>query len=386
MSMIGVAFTTAALIIVLSVFNGLEDLLQTLNNSFDPQIKIQATTGKSFEVTPALLQKIESVNGVGIVTEVIEDYAYARYRDANQVIRLKGVGDNFISQHRIPKENIVEGTLALKKNGVSYAVLGRGVQYTLSVAIDEQLFPLQIYYIKNLKSSSIDPSNLYSKMNIMPGGVFSIVQNFDDSYVLVPLDFAKELLNYGNRRTSLEVKVAGNENTFTVEQRLQSVLGKSFNVLNHQEQHQDLYRLLKMERLFAFFALTLLLMIGSINIFFSLMMLALDKKKDIIVLSSMGAGVSLIRNIFLAEGALIAGLGAFFGLILGGILCGLQLRYGLISMGMESAVTPGYPIKVKPLDFGWVLLVVFSVSWLISIRPARLAANLTTSSNELLGK
>jgi lipoprotein-releasing system permease protein len=167
--------------------------------------------------------------------------------------------------------------------------------------------------------------------------------------------------------------------------RLQTLLGNDYNVLNPEEQHRDLYRLLKMEKLFAFFALTLLLVIGSINIFFSLMMLALDKKKDITVLSSMGASRRLIRNVFLAEGSLIAALGAISGLCIGGLLCWLQMNFGLISMGMESAVQQGYPIKVAPLDFVVILLVVSVITWLISIRPATLASNFA-SNNELLGK
>lgn len=370
----GVAFITAALIIVLSVFNGLEDLLRTLNNSFDPQIKIQSGTRKSFEISDGLIKKIEKVKGVEVVTEVIEDYALVRYRDANQVITLKGVSENFLKQKRIPPEAIVEGELKLKEKNTNYAVIGRGVQYTLSIAINEPLYPLQVYYIRNLKSVGLDPSKLYSQKNIAPGGVFSIVQNFDENYVIVPLEFAQELLTYGNKRTSLEIKVASEANIYAVERALQEVLGEEFIVLNHEEQHQDLYKLLKMEKLFTFLALTLLLIIGSINIFFSLMMLALDKKKDISILSAMGADGNQIRNIFMAEGALIAFLGTFIGLALGGIFCFLQLKFGIISMGMETSITQGYPIQVKIVDFVLALLVVSLVTLLISAYPAKLAS------------
>lgn len=381
----GVAFTTAALVIVLSVFNGLESLLQTLNNSFDPEIKIQASKGKSFKVSDAFLEKIRSVEGVEVITEVIEDYAYVRYRDANQIVMLKGVSDNFIEQNRIPKENIVEGSLRLRQGEISYAILGRGVQYALSVAVNDPMYLLQVYYIKNVKVSGMDPSSYYSKQNIVPGGVFSIVQNFDENYIIVPLEFTKDLLNYGDKRTSLEIKTSKGYNVYSVEEKIQNVLGTSFSVLNHKEQHRDLYRLLKMEKLFAFLALTLLLIIGSINIFFTLMMLALDKKKDITILTSMGADKNLIRNIFLSEGILIASLGAVLGLIMGGILCWLQMTYGIISMGMETSVTQGYPIKVKALDFGLTLMVVGVITILISIRPAQLASRLSTD-NELLNK
>jgi lipoprotein-releasing system permease protein len=375
----GVAFVTAALIIVLSVFNGLEDLLQSLNNSFDPEIKIQATTGKSFPTDAALINKIKNVNGVDIVTEVIEDYAYVRYRDANQIITLKGVSDNFLQQKRIPAEAMVEGKLILKQKGIHYAIVGRGVQFRLSIAVNEPLYPLQIFYIQNVKSVGLDPSKLYSKKTITVGGSFSIVQNFDENYVLVPLDFAQDLLNYGNRRTSLEIKTKAGFSTFKVEDDLQKVLGENFNVMNHQEQHKDLYKLLRMEKLFTFLALTLLLLVGSINIFFSLMMLALDKKKDISILSAMGADGKQIGKIFMTEGALIAFSGAAVGLILGGTFCFLQLKYGIISMGMETSITQGYPIKVKALDFISTMSVVSVVTLLISAYPAKIASGFATA-------
>lgn len=380
LSLVGVAFCAAALIIVLSIFNGLDDLLRSLNNSFDPEIKIEATQGKSFEIDEALITKIESIEGVAVVTEVIEDYAYARYREANQVITLKGVSDNFLDQHRIDNK-IVAGELKLRQGDINYAIVGRGVQYTLSIAVGEDLYPLQIYYINSVASGSLDPSRMYSRKNILPGAAFSIVQNFDENYVLVPLSFAQELLNYGNKRTSLEIKTNPRADIFAVQKRIQGAIGNDYAVLNHEEQHKDLYRLLKMEKLFTFLALSLLLGISSINIFFSLMMLALDKKKDISVLSAMGASEGLIRRIFVMEGAIIAFGGALLGLVLGGIFCWLQLNYGIISMGMETSVTEGYPIKVIPTDFISTLFVVSIITFLISWRPAILASRSVSVRN-----
>jgi lipoprotein-releasing system permease protein len=375
----GIAFSTAALIIVLSVFNGLEDLLRSLNNAFDPEIKIEATKGKSFMTTPALLNKIKSVKGVAVVTEVIEDYAYLRYRDQNQVVIIKGVSDNFLEQNRIPEEDVVEGDLKLKDGPINYAIVGRGIQYALSIATSDPLYPLQVYYIKNVNAVGMDPSRMYSKENIMPGGVFSIVQNFDDNYVIVPLRFARQLFNYGDKRTSLEIKTSAGADVFQVENAIQRAVGSEFNVLNHEEQHQDLYKLLKMEKLFTFLALSLLLVIGSINIFFSLMMLALDKKKDISVLKAMGAADGQVRNVFLAEGILIAFAGAFVGLALGMGFYLLQQRYGLISMGMETSITQGYPVKVKGMDFLLTLGVVFIITVLISIHPAKMASKIAAT-------
>lgn len=380
LSICGIAFSTGALIIVLSVFNGLEDLLRSLNNSFDPEIKIEANLGKSFESSPALVARIKSIEGVEVVTEVIEDYAYLRYRDQNQVVMIKGVSDNFLEQNRIPEESIVEGQLKLKEGPINYAIIGIGIKYALSIAVNDPLYPLQVYYIKNVSSVGLDPSRLYSRQNIVPGGVFSIVQTFDENYIIVPLRFTQELFDYGNKRTSFEIKTTTGVDVFKVEKRIQEGLGEDFNVLNHEEQHQDLYKLLKMEKLFTFLALSLLLLIGSINIFFSLMMLALDKKKDISILKSMGAHESQVRNIFLAEGALIAFAGAILGLALGLVFYFLQQKYGIISMGMETSITQGYPVKIKGLDFLLTMLVISFITILISIYPARMASRIAAAS------
>ena len=152
-------------------------------------------------------------------------------------------------------------------------------------------------------------------------------------------------------------------------------------LLNHEEQHRDLYRLLKMEKLFTFLALSVLLGISAINIFFSLMMLALDKKKDISILSALGANGARIKRIFIVEGAMIALGGATLGILLGGIFCLLQQQYGLISMGMETSVTAGYPVKMKLVDFVGTLAVVSVLTFLISWRPAVLAARSVSVHN-----
>ena len=380
-SVIAVAIISAAIIIVLSIFNGLGDLLHSINNSFDPEIKIVASKGKTFRVNDELLRKIESIQGVKVVTEVIEDFAIARYNGANQVVTIKGVGDNFMNQDRIPKESIVEGELLLKKNGVSRALVGYGVKSTLSIALDQDFYPLQLYYVKNERGSSTDPSKLYNQKNIYPGGVFSIIQNFDEGYVIVPLAFAAELLNYSDKRTSLEIKTDGQHESTDIEENIQEVLGNGFNVLNGEEQHEDLYRVLKLEKLFASIAAVLLLIIGSINIYFSLMMLALDKKRDITILASLGADSQLLRRVFITEGLLIAAIGTISGLLFGALVVVLQQNFNLVSMGMDSAVVDGYPVKMVLTDFAYVFVVMTIVTILISSRPATVASRFASVQN-----
>lgn len=376
-SVLVVAIITAALIIVLSVFNGLEELLRSLNNSFDPPLKIEAVAGKSFEVTDELRERIQSVNGVEMVTEVVEDFAYVRYRDANQLVTLKGVSENFVDQRRIDT-SIVLGEVALRSGGVPLALVGMGIRNTLSIDLDDKLHALHVYYIKNTEGATIDPSRLYTQRSIYPGAVFSIIQNLDDNYIIVPLSFAVDLLDYGNKRTSLEINVVNEKATDRVQAELQRVLSDDFSVLNREQQHKDLYKLLRMEKMFAFLAFALLLCIGSINIFFTLMMLALDKKRDVSILSAMGAPLRMIRNVFLLEGAFIAILGTVLGIVIGGSLCLLQRNFGLVSMGMESAVMEGYPVKIVAQDILYVVGAMFVITFLISYRPATLAARFSS--------
>jgi lipoprotein-releasing system permease protein len=380
-SVVAVALISAAIIIVLSIFNGLGDLLHAVNNSFDPEIKIVATKGKSFAVNDDLLKRIKSVAGVQVITEVVEDIAYARYNNADQVVTVKGVSDNFIGQNRIPKSSIVEGELALKRGNVPRALIGYGVKSTLSIAMDQDFYPLQLFYVKAVKSGSTDISKLYTQKNIFPGGVFMIVQNFDENYVIVPLSFAQDLFNYKDRRTSLEIKLDPAADVTTAESELQRLLGAGFDIQNSEEQHQDVYRVIKLEKLFASIAAILLLIIGSINIYFSLMMLALDKKRDITLLSALGADGTLLKKIFLTEGMLIASIGTFTGLAAGALIVTLQQQFGLVSMGMESAIVDGYPVQMKFSDFAYVFVIMCVVTILVSSRPASIASRFASVQN-----
>lgn len=370
--MVGVAICTAALVVVLSVFNGLEGLLYSLYSTFDPEIKIEAAKGKSFEYDKQMEQKILAVNGVGIITDVIEDYAYVKYRNADKVVTIKGVNENFLDQKRIDN-NIVEGELKLKKDGVNYAIVGRGVQYALSFSTKDDLHALQLFYIKNPKSGSVDPSKLYSKLNILPGSIFAIEQNYDDNYIIVPVEFARDLLNYGNKRTALEIKTKLGRSTDDVIKQLKEELGDAFLVQDRHQQQADLYKLLNLEKLFVFLVFSFILAVGSINIFFSLSMLALDKKKDIAVLYAMGASDKIVKGIFLSEGGIISLGGTFLGVVLGASICLIQQKYGLVGMGTQSTVISSYPIQMQLTDFIYTALSIITITFVASYRPAVIA-------------
>lgn len=379
-AMIGVAVGTAALIIVLSVFNGLEDLIREIYSSFDPDLKITAVEGKSFETDTEFMNRIRQTPGVAVVSEVIEDNALLRYNDRQMVVKIKGVSENFFEQNEIDSA-VVEGRSELIYNNAYHALVGRGVQYQLSIRPNNQFVPLQFMYPRNVKFNPLNPEGAFNSLNIAPGGIFAIERQYDDSYVFVPLNFAAELLEYGRRRTALEIKVEETAQVEEVKAALQQMLGDTFKIQNSDEQHTSLLRAVKVEKLFVFITFAFILGIASLNIFFSLSMLVIDKKKDIAILASMGATASTIRNIFLFEGALVAFIGAAYGLSTGMLVCNLQQTFGLVSMGMATSVVEAYPVKMEVEDFVMTGLAIIVITLLVSIRPARKAAAMSVTEN-----
>ena len=376
--MVGVAISTMALVAVMSVFNGLEDLIRSLFASFDAELKIEPVKGKSFLVTEEWLESIRQIEGVAILTEVIEDNALLEFRGNQQVVRLKGVSENFLDQDRFSK-GYFWGDTTLGTSVRPGAILGRGVGFFLSINLGEINSALKVYYPKAPRTAgSIDPNQLYSSAQIEPRAFFSIEQSFDNEYVIVPLEFSRNLLNYGDKRTSLEVKVKEGASILEVQSKLVEQLGADFSVKNADEQHAGLIRTVKLEKLFVFLTLTFILAIASFNIFFSLSMLAIEKKKDIAILKAMGAKNSLIRTIFLKQGAMIAFSGALLGLILGFILVGAQEKFGLISLGISSGVVDAYPVRINLEDFVWITVAVVTITLLASWRPAWIASQVDT--------
>jgi lipoprotein-releasing system permease protein len=373
-SMVGVAISTMALVAVMSVFNGLEDLIRGLFSSFDSELQVTPVAGKSFVATEDWLNGIREVEGVEVITEVIEDNALLEYRGSQHIARVKAVSDNYFDHERFSK-GYFWGDTTLGTTTRPGAILGRGVAFALSVNLDDINSVLQIYYPKAPKSAaSLDPNQLYTAGQVEPRGFFSIEQGVDNKYILVPLDFFKDLLNYGQKRTALELKVASGHSISSVQQAVQTHLGTEFAVKNADEQHATLIRTVKLEKLVVFLTLTFILALASFNIFFSLSMLAIEKKKDLAVLKSMGAKNSLIRGIFLKQGALIAFSGAILGLILGLLLVGAQEKFGLISLGISSGVVDAYPVRIHWPDLGWISLAVVTITLLASWRPAWIAA------------
>lgn len=378
--MVGVAVSTAALIAVMSVFNGLEDLIRGLFASFDAELKIEPARGKSFVTSEEWIQQLNAIEGVEIVTEVIEDNVLLEYRGNQLVGRIKGVSENFLEQGRFSK-GYFWGDTTLGSPERPGAILGRGVGFLLSINLDEINSVVRVFYPKAPRSAAtLDPNQLYTSAFIEPRAFFSIEQQFDNEYVIAPLSFVRDLLNYGEKRTALEIKVQEGFSIESVQDRIKNLLGPDFTVKTADEQHAGLIRTVKLEKLFVFLTLTFILAIASFNIFFSLSMLAIEKRKDIAILKAMGARDSLLKAVFLKQGAMIAFSGALVGTGFGFLLVWLQDTFGLISLGISSAVVNAYPVRLDGMDLVWIALAVVTITLLASWRPAIIASKVNPSS------
>ena len=373
-AMAGVAVGTMAMVVVLSVFNGMEDLNRKMFKTFDADVTITPVEGKRFIVTDSLLNGIKSVEGVSIITQVIEDNALARYGNQQTIIRLKGV-DNSFTQKKQLDTALVQGSLRLfGANGTPYALIAEGVRNALSISLEEIFTPVELLYPRTgTKTLNFTSSEAFNQIPIRPGGIFSIETRYDD-YIIAPLSVVESLMQYQGERTALEIQVVPGYKEEKVSRIIGEKLGDRYVVKDRDSQNADLLRAIRVEKLFVAVTLSLIILVAAINIFFSLSMLAIDKKNDIAMLYSLGATPNLIRKIFLAEGAIVAFVGAFVGLFLGVSLCWLQMQFGFISMGMASSLVDAYPVKLIWGDIFFTGVVIVIITLAVSYIPARRAA------------
>lgn len=368
-----VALSTMALILVLSIFNGLEGLIKSLFRSFDPAIKIELKQGKYFKMTPGLKQQINNISGISKIVEVIEDHALFTYQERHLVAKLKGVSDNFIEQSPL-EDFIVQGKLQLKKGNQNFALLGMGIQYMLAIHVTNSLHDLQVYYPKGLQKSKGIAPQCYASGFIKPGAVFAIEKHFDDQYVIVPLSFAAKLMGLADQRTALELQILPGYSLNKIKKLLKNCLPQECQVRDSQEQHATLMRAIGIERLFVLITFSFILFVASLNIFFILSMLVLDKRKDIAILYSLGATQKIIQYIFLFEGLLISLSGTTIGMAIAWLLSWLQERFGCIALGIQTSVITAYPIERHVSDFIYTTLGVIIMTLIATYRPMRLAA------------
>jgi len=365
-SVAGVAVGTMALIIILSVFNGLEKMVSAIFNTFDPDIKITAAEGKTFVPDPAQLKLLATVNGLSCYSQTIEENALLKYGTREYIATIKGIDENYAMVSSIDS-SMWEGDFVLKNDkGRPYAVPGIGVATYLGIRINF-ITPLEIIFPRKTASDNFTAENSLNRKFIFPSGIFQVEKEYDSKYVYIPIDFARELTETDQGVTTIEIKFRKNADPVSVQNSITKIFGKGFVVQNRYEQQAIFYKVMRSERLAIFFILTLILIIASFNIIGSLTMLIIEKEKDIEILKSLGADNKLIRKIFIFEGWLISIIGAISGVILGFTVCWLQQKYGLVKLQSQSLIMDSYPVVMKLKDFiivpGTVLLIGYWAAW-----------------------
>jgi lipoprotein-releasing system permease protein len=381
-SVIGVFVGSVALIIILSVFNGFEEMVLKMFNTITPQVLITPAKGKTFDPNTAYFKSLRKDKSIYSYTEVLSENALIWYNNKQCPALIKGVSNDFLKNKSLDTI-IVDGKFVLGNKYEPTAVVGSALQAYLGINPSDGFVPMQIYSPKKgIQQSSINPLDDFTVKNILPVGVFQIQQDFDN-LAIVPIHFARALLGEENKVSSIEINVNDNVNAEDFRQKIEDRLGANYIVKNRIQQNQALYNVLGSEKWMVYIILTFILIIAIFNIIGSLTMLVIDKLKDISILNSLGAGKKLIKRIFLFEGMMITLAGCIFGLVIGYVFCLLQQQYGFVKMGEASLLfSNAYPIAFKWTDF---LLVFVTVSFFSFVASA-LASNLSVKKIDHLNQ
>jgi len=357
-SVAGMAIGTMGLIIGLSGFNGFDSLIKSLFSTFDPDLKITLAEGKSFDPNGQVFKEIRQMKDILYFSEVVESNGLLRYENREVLATIKGVSAEYRQMTGLDSM-MVEGEFKLNDTQNNYTVIGQGIAYYLSMGIN-LVHPISVYVPKKGRRGGSSLEGSFNAGQIYSIGVFSVQQEIDSKYIIVPIDFARQLFEQPEKVNSIELKIREGSSGKKVQGILSTMLGSSFVVKNRYQQHDYLYKTMQGEKYAVYLILILILIIASFNIVGSLTMLIIDKKEDIAILKSMGADKALIRNIFLFEGWSVSLLGAIIGTVLGLAVCQAQISFGLVKLqgGGGSFIVDAYPITIIPLD---ILLIFFSV-------------------------
>jgi lipoprotein-releasing system permease protein len=372
----GVAFGTAALIVVLSVFNGFVSMSKSMLNAFNPDLKIIASRGKTFSADSVtnILDKYQQQ--IQAYSKVLEENALIEYEDKQYIGIVKGVDNNFTKVTGIDTMMLYGKFELFYKGKRPMAVVGSGIAYSLGVQLNF-LGSLKLWLPRPNARISLDITQVFNRTFIFPSGIFSVHQQFDDKYVFVPLSFLQEALELPtNRVSAIEVKLKPNIDQEHFEKILQQALGERFIVKNRFEQEEMFYRIIRSERLAVIIILSFIIIIASFNVIGTLSMLIIDKKQDIETLRYLGASKTLIQKIFTAEGALISGIGIIIGLLIGIGLVLLQYHFGIVKFPSNTSLMYiPYPVILKAWDILLTIVIVGIIGFFASRIPVKYFIN-----------
>ncbi|MGB4772056.1 MAG: FtsX-like permease family protein [Chitinophagaceae bacterium] len=369
-SVLAILIGTAALIIILTAFNGFESLVKSLYSSFYSDLRVSPQKGKIISLTEEQIKKIRSMPGVKAASLVAEDRALLQNHELQTVVVVKGVDDEYPKVSNLPTK-LVRGRYELGTAEQPRAVMGVGIENAIGVLADRMLMPLTVYMPRKGITDMQNPLEALSEGMLVPAGSFAVQMEFDNKYVMTNLDFARQYLSYGpDEYSSVELATDQQERIPEIKQALQQMLGTAFKVEDRFEQNRTLYTTINLEKWAIYSIFTLILLVASFNMVGALSMLVLEKKKDIQVLRAMGASKSLIMKIFIAEGLVLAGIGALGGVLLALLLYYLQVNYKLVPLQGDSFLIDYYPVKLVWRDFVLVVTTALAIGFLASWFPA----------------
>lgn len=347
--------------------NGLTNTVANLYNAFEPDIKITSVKSKGFVADAAMLEKIASFEGVQLISQTLSDKALLKNIDKQALVTIKGVDKNFRKVSRLDS-SLVDGTNRLDDTNRNTILLGRGIADQLQVNSNELASDLILYSPTKGKSISLNPEDELIQIYASPCGIFSLNDEFDFQYAFVNLETARKLFDSPQKISALELSCDENK-CDGVQQDIQAFLGSDYSVKNRYQLNDVLFKSLETEKLATFFILSFILIIATFNIIGALTMLIIEKRKDIKTLFALGADLSVIRGIFMREGLLISGIGASIGLLLGLLVCYLQLQFHFVRF--DDFIIPYYPIEMQLNDFVWIFGLIMLIAFLAALYPVR---------------
>ena len=370
-SMCGVVVGSIALVCVLSVFNGFQSVIEDLFSNFDPQLKVVATTGKVFE--PDSISHALNHKDISHTCYVLQDNALLKFGEKQLPVTIKGVPEDYNKVSGIDSI-LIEGNFSVKEGSFNMAVGGVALANTLGSGL-RFVQPIWLYAPKrvgNLNPMMVD--NAFNREHAFLTGIYMVQQEkYDNNFLIVPLELARNLYDYTTEVSAVELKLAEDANEKEVKFYISDALGSNYKVLDRYEQQEEFFNMLQIEKWVTYLILSFILLIAIFNIVGSLSMLIIEKKEDVKILSGLGAEESLIKNIFLFEGWLISVVGAFIGIVIGVALCYIQMEFGIIKLVSTAGtyLVDAYPVNLVFSDVIVIFLTVISMGFFASYIATR---------------
>jgi lipoprotein-releasing system permease protein len=367
----GLTVGTAAMVLVLSVFNGFEDLISGMYSDLNPDILVTPKKGKTFELETAKLEALEALPEVQVIARTVEEKAVFDGRGNQQTIGiLKGVDNNFQIVTQLDS-SVREGRYLFQNGDREMAVLGYGMRNNLNVDVTNPLSFINVYTVKKKQVGPFEQP--FRKRILYPAGTFYVEPEFNNNYILSSLDFAQRLLQLGDQIGALEIQLSTGTSPAQGVRAVKTVLGEEeFRVQDRYAQNESFLKLMQVEKWMSFAIVSLMLLLVAFNLIGALWMIVLEKRKDIAILKSMGATDELVRNIFLNQGLLLSLMGILFGFLLALLIFFVQKQFQIIGIPGSFAIN-AYPISLRVFDFLAVALTVAAIGFVASIMPARRA-------------